>query len=389
MTDQLTRRQLLERAAIGGAAITIPGILAACGSSGTSASGTTVEHTLAKTLHFSNWPLYIDTKGQTFPSLVEFQKKFGVHVDYKQDINDNASFFGKIQGQLRRGQSIGRDIIVMTDNSRYPSLLVRKGWVEKLDKSAIPNIKNLVSVQRHPAWDPNRDYSLPWQSGFTGIAFNDKISDPVLSIDDLFGNPKLKGKVTVLNEMADAMSLVMLSNGDDPAKVTDQTFNKALAKIKKAVDSGQIRQFTGNDYAPLLAKGDLSAAMSWSGDIPQLADPHVHWNLATDGGDTWTDNMLIPTGGNVYTASVYMNYVYNPQVQALMVAGDPKKKIVGIYYIPPVIGAKEVALKVNPSVANNPLIFPTQKMLDNVHLFDPKALNNPKYLAAWQNLISA
>jgi spermidine/putrescine transport system substrate-binding protein len=389
MTDQLTRRQLLERAAVGGAAITIPGILAACGSSGTSASGTTVEHTLAKTLHFSNWPLYIDTKGQTFPSLVEFQKKFGVHVDYKQDINDNSSFFGKIQGQLRRGQSIGRDIIVMTDNSRYPSLLVRKGWVEKLDKSAIPNFKNLVAVQRHPAWDPDRDYSLPWQSGFTGIAFNDKISDPVLSIDDLFGNPKLKGKITVLNEMADAMSLVMLSNGDDPAKVTDQTFNKALAKIKKAVDSGQIRQFTGNDYAPLLAKGDLSAAMSWSGDIPQLADPHVHWNLATDGGDTWTDNMLIPTGGNVYTASVYMNYVYNPQVQALMVAGDPKKKIVGIYYIPPVIGAKAQALKFNPSVANNPLIFPTQKMLDNVHLFDPKALNNPKYLAAWQNLISA
>ena len=388
MTDQLTRRQLLERAAVGGAAITIPGILAACGSSGTSASGTTAKQTLAKTLHFSNWPLYIDTKGQTFPSLVEFQKKFGVHVDYKQDINDNASFFGKVQGQLRRGQSIGRDIIVMTDNSRYPSLLVKKGWVEKLDKSAIPNIKNLVAVQRHPAWDPNRDYSLPWLSGFRGIAFNDKISDPVLSIDDLFGNPKLKGKITVLNEMADAMSLVMLSNGDDPAKVTDQSFDKALAKIKKAVDSGQIRQFTGNDYAPLLAKGDLSAAMSWSGDIPQLADPHVHWNLATDGGDTWTDNMLIPTGGNAYTASVYMNYVYDPQVQALMVAGDPKKKIVGIYYIPPVIGAKEQALKVNPSVANNPLIFPTQKMLDNVHLFDPAALNNAKYLTAWQNLIS-
>jgi spermidine/putrescine transport system substrate-binding protein len=131
MTDQLTRRQLLERAAIGGAAITIPGILAACGSSGTKASGTTaVEQKLAKTLHFSNWPYYIDTKGQTRPSLIEFQKKTGVHVDYREDINDNASFFGKIQGQLRRGQSIGRDIIVMTDNSRYPSRLVRKGWVE-------------------------------------------------------------------------------------------------------------------------------------------------------------------------------------------------------------------------------------------------------------------
>jgi len=391
MTDQLTRRQLLERAALGGAAITLPGILAACGGSGTKAAGgtTTVEQKLAKTLHFSNWPYYIDTKGQTRPSIDAFEKKYGVHVDYREDINDNASFFGKIQGQLRRGQSIGRDIIVMTDNSRYPSLLVEKGWVEKLDKSAIPNIKNLVAVQRHPAWDPNRDHSLPWQSGFTGIAYNDKLTGPVLSIDDLFGNPKLKGKVTVLNEMADALSLVMLSNGDDPAHVTDKTFNKALAKIQKAVDSGQIRQFTGNDYAPPLAKGDLAAAMSWSGDIPQLADPHVHWNLPTDGGDTWTDNMLIPTGGNVYTASVYMNYVYDPKVQALMVAGDPKRKIVGIYYIPPVIGAKAEALKLNPEVANNPLIFPTQKMLDNVHVFDPEALNNEKYLTAWQKLISA
>jgi spermidine/putrescine transport system substrate-binding protein len=389
MTDQLTRRQLLERAAVGGAAFTLPGILAACGGSSSKSSSGTTSHKLAKTLHFSNWPYYMDFKGQRHPSLDEFQKKTGVHVAYAEDINSNEEFFGKIQAQLRRGQSIGRDIIVMTDNSRYPSLLVRKKWVEKLDKSAIPNIKNLEPVQRHPAWDPDRDYSLPWQSGITGIAFNDKLTDPVLSMDDLLGNPKLKGKITLLNEMADCLSLVMLSNGDDPAKVTDATFDRAMKTVQAAVDSGQVRAFTGNDYAPILAKGDLSAAMSWSGDIAQLGNPHVHWNLATDGGDTWTDNMLIPTGGDVYTASVYMNYVYDPKVQALMVAGDPKRNITGIYYIPPVVGAKEEAVKINPAVANNPLIFPTQQMLDNIHLFDPLALNNPKYLTEWQNLISA
>jgi spermidine/putrescine transport system substrate-binding protein len=389
MTDQLTRRQLLERAAVGGAAISFPSILAACGGSSSKSSSATSNHKLAKTLHFSNWTLYMDTKGQRYPSLDEFQKKYGVHVDYKTDVNDNASFFGKIQAQLRRGQSIGRDIIVMTDNSRYPSLLVKKGWVEKLDKSAIPNIKNLVPVQRHPAWDPDRDYSLPWQSGITGIAFNDKLSDPVLSMDDLLGNPKLKGKITLLNEMGDCLSLVMLSNGDDPAKVTDATFDRAMKTIQAAVDSGQVRAFTGNDYAPILAKGDLSAAMSWSGDIAQLGNPHIHWNLPTDGGDTWTDNMLIPTGGDVYTASVYMNYVYDPKVQGLMEAGDPKRNIKGIYYIPPVVGAKEAAVKLNPAVATNPLIFPTEQMLDNIHLFDPDALNNAKYLLRWQNLISA
>ncbi|MGB2873870.1 MAG: spermidine/putrescine ABC transporter substrate-binding protein [Gaiellaceae bacterium] len=393
MKDHLTRRQLLERAAIGGAAVTFPGILAACGASSPKAGGGTTAHHLAKTLRFSNWTLYMDTnnKNHSHPTLLEFQRKTGVHVQYTEDINDNASFFGKIQGPLRRGQSIDRDIIVMTDNSRYPAFLVKQGWVEKLDKSALPNIKNLLPVQQHPAWDPNRDHSLPWQSGMTGIAFNDKLTGPVTSIDELFGNKKLKGKVTCLNEMADALSLVMASNGDDPSKVTDKTFNSAITKIKKAVDSGQIRQFTGNDYAPPLAKGDLAAAMSWSGDIAQLlsANPHLHWSLPKDGGDIWTDNMLIPKGGNVYTASVYMNFVYDPKIAAQLEGGDPKTGDTGVYYICPVAGAKQELAKVNPAVANNILIFPTKKMLDNVHVFDPTALNNQKYLTAWQNLISA
>ena len=393
MTDQLTRRQLLERAALGGAAITLPGFLAACGSSGTKASSgtTTVEQKLAKTLHFSNWTLYMDTnkKNHTFPSLVEFKKKYGVNVDYVEDINDNAGFYGKIQGQLSRGQSTGRDIIVLTDNDRYLAQVIKKGWAEKLDKAAIPNIKNLVDVQKHPNFDPDRDYSLPWQSGMTGIAYNDTLTDPVLSVDELLENPKLKGKITVLNSMGDALTLVMLSNGDDPAKVTDKTFNAAFNRVKKAADNKQIRQFTGNDYAPSLAKGDLVAAMSWSGDIAQIGNTHLHWNVPEAGGALWTDNMLIPNGGDVYTASFYMNYVYDPKVQGLMEAGDPKRNITGIYYIPPVKGAAEWASKYDPAVASNPLIFPTAKVLDSVHIFDSKALNNQKYVTQWQDLVSA
>ena len=393
MTDHLTRRQLLERAAIGGAAITIPGILAACGSSGTKASGgtTSVEQKLASNLHFSNWTLYIDTnnKNHTHPSLVEFKKKFGVNVDYVEDINDNAGFYGKIQGQLSRGQSIGRDIIVLTDNDRYLSQVIKKGWAEKLDKSAIPNIKNLVDVQQHPNFDPDREFSLPWQSGMTGIAYNDTLTDPVLSIDDLLENPKLKGKITVLNSMGDAMTIVMLSNGDDPTNVTDKAWNAAFKRIKTAVDNKQIRQFTGNDYAPILARGDLMAAMSWSGDIAQIGNKHLHWNVPEAGGALWTDNMLIPKGGDVYTASVYMNYVYDPKVQGAMEAGDPKKNITGIYYIPPVKGAGAFAKKLDPAVASNPLIFPSAETLGKVKIFDSKALNNQKYLEQWQNLVSS
>ena len=384
MTDHLTRRELLRRAAAGGTVLTLPGLLAACGGA-TKATGTagSSKQKLAKTLEFSNWTLYIDVNKQGHPTLDQFEKKTGVKVDYKEDINDNASFFGKIQGPLSRGQSINRDIIVMTDNSRYPSLLIKKGWVEKLDKSAIPNIKNLIQVQRHPSWDHDREFSLPWQSGMTGIAYNDKLTDPITSIPQLLEDKKLKGKVTVLSEMADSLALVMLANGDDPAHVTNASFNRAINRLQKGVDNGQIRQFTGNDYSGPLAKGDLKAAMSWSGDIVQLqsSNKHLHWNLPDDGGDIWTDNMLIPQGGNVFTASTYMNFVYEPKIAAEIEAY--------VNYISPVLGAKEVLLKTDPAIAKNTLIFPTKKMLDNVHVIDPAALSNPKYLTAWQNLVGA
>jgi spermidine/putrescine transport system substrate-binding protein len=382
MTDVLTRRALLRRAAASGAFLTVPGVLAACG--GSSSKSASSDHTLAKTLNFSNWPLYIDVNEKTkgHPTLAAFTKKYGVNVNYVEDINDNATYFGKIQGPLSRGQSIDRDIIVMTDNSRYPSLLIKKGWVEKLDKSAIPNFKNLVPALQHPNWDPNRDYSLPWQSGLTGIAYNEKLTDPVLTVPDLLQNPKLKGKVTLLQGMGDTMPLVMFANGDDPEHVTDASWDRAMKVIKKAVDSGQIRQFTGNDYSGPLAKGDLSACFAWSGDVVQLQadNKHLKWNLPKDGGGIWTDNMLIPKGGNVYTASVYMNYAYDPHVAALIEDY--------VNYICPVKGAKAALEKIDPGVANNTLIFPTNAMLGNAKNIDSAALNNQKYITEWQNLIS-
>ena len=388
-----TRRQLLGRGAAGASVLTIPGLLAACGgSSGIKAatqsggSTTAITRKLQSPLRFSNWPLYIDVDAKTksHPSLDGFTKKTGVKVTYTEDINDNQSFFGKIQGPLSHGQSIGRDIIVMTDSSGFPGRMVKLGWLEKLDKQSIPNIKNLLPVQQHPSWDPNRDYSLPWQSGMTGIGYDpNKTGGELKSIDDLLTNPKWKGKVTLLSELSDAVGLVMLSNGDDPAKVTPATYNKAIAKMQKAVNSGQVRQFTGNDYAPLLAKGDIWACMAWSGDMVQLqADhPHLKWNLPDSGGMIWTDNMLIPTGGHVYTASVWMNYYYTPEVAA--------KVEDYVNYICPVVGADKVLLKTDPKVAKNPLIFPTKDMLANVHQYDPIAVNNPKYKEQFAKLTGA
>jgi spermidine/putrescine transport system substrate-binding protein len=387
MTD-LTRLELLRRAAAGGAALSIPGLLAACGSDDEEAGATTETgpKELADMLRFSNWTLYIDRDDKTkkSPTLEQFRQQTGVTVQYFEDINDNATYFGKIQRPLSQGQDIDRDIIVLTDNSRFPGLLIERDWAEPLDTAAIPNIVNLQDSLKSPSFDPARTYSLPWQSGMTGIASNLKLTgQPVTSVDQLLEDAKLKGKVTLLTEMADTMSVVMLANGDDPTKVDDASFDRALKRIQGAVDSGQVRRFTGNDYTGPLSRGDLAACLSWSGDVVQLTldNPNLEWNLAESGGDIWTDNMLIPKGGDAYTASTFMNFVYDPKIAAQIAAY--------VNYVSPVKGAKAEAAKLDPKLADNPLIFPDDETLSKVVIFDSAALTNQDYLEQWQSLIGA
>jgi spermidine/putrescine transport system substrate-binding protein len=190
----------------------------------------------------------------------------------------------------------------------------------------------------------------------TGIGYDpNKTGGEIDTIEQLLTDPKLKGKVTMLTEFGDTVGLVMLANGDDPSKVTNASFDRAMKTLQKAVDSGQIRQFTGNDYAPLLAKGDVWAAAAWSGDMVQLQADHpgLKWVQPKTGAMIWTDNMLIPKGSNAYAASVLMNWYYRPAIAAEVEAY--------VNYICPVVGADKVLEKSDPAIAKNPLIFPTRR----------------------------
>ena len=380
MSETLTREEALRRLLVGGAALTMPGLFAAVANAAAEA-----DPRLGKTLVISNWPYYIDVNEKTGkrPTLELFQRRYGVKVKYIEDVGGNATFFGKIQAQLRSGQSTGRDIVVLTDNEPYPALMIRNGWAEKLVKSKIPNIKNLEPVQRHPAWDTNRTYSLPWQSFMTGIAYNKKRTKPIVSIDQLLGDKKLHGKVSMLDAIPDSIGCVMLANGDDPAKITDAAFDKALKKIERAYKSGHIRRFTDNSYTGPLARGDYWASLSWSGDIVQLqpSNANLHWVIPTNGGLIATYNMLIPKKGDAYTASVFMNFVYDPVIQAKIEAY--------INYVCPVSGTRQVLAKTEPAQAKNPLIFPPPSTLKKLHLWDPNALFNADYKEKWQRLLGA
>jgi spermidine/putrescine transport system substrate-binding protein len=374
----MTRDELLRRGAAGVTLLSLPSLLAACGGGGDSESSGELEDVL----NFSNWELYIDTAktrkaaGLTGPTTLEqFTTKTQIKVNYYEDVISNSEYFATVQGRLSQGQGIDRDIIVSTDNDRFLGVYLDNDWAQKLDKSLIPNIANLIDAQASPPFDPNREYTLPWFSGMDGIAWNEDLTGPITTVTQLLEDPELKGKVGVWNSMGDTLGLVMNENGDDPAKVTDESFDRALAVIQKAQDAGQIRRFYGNDYAQPLARGDLAATMAWSGDIFGLGDPKLKWAIPEAGGILFTDNMLIPLGGSVPTASTYMNFVYDRKIAAELALGAG--------YISSVKGVREEAAKLDPDAVDNTLVFPTDDMLSQLHQNDPAMLSNPDYEKRW------
>lgn len=357
----LPRRTLL-RGLTGSAALLATGaLLGACGTRGarqTAASCVSEDLSATeKTLAFSNWPQYLDVAEDNEsrrPTLEAFQARTGIQVTYTEDINDNNEFFGKIQPQLAACEPIGRDIIVLSD--WMAARMINLGWVQRLDPARMPNVgRNLLPSLRTRAYDRENVLAIPWQCGLAGLAYNGKVTTEVRTVDELLTRPDLKGRVTVLSEMRDTIGLILAANGHDPANFTEAQFDEALAKLKRAVDSGQIRRFTGNDYAPELARGDIAACMAWSGDVIQLTakDERIRFVAPESGALLYSDDMLVPIrASHRANAEALIDYYYEPAVAAQLAAY--------VNYICPVQGAQAEMEKIDPELAGNPLIFPDE-----------------------------
>jgi len=331
---------------------------AACRSGDVSASD--------KKLIFSNWPLYIDVDENDEskrPTLDAFMAQTGIQVTYQEDVNDNNEFFGKVRNQLSTCTSIDRDIIVLTD--WMAARMIRLGWVQPLQKDKLPNVEaNLLPSLRGRPWDKKTEYAVPWQTGLAGIAFNGNVTKEVRTVNELLTRPDLRGKVTCLSEMRDTMGLILSANGHDPTNFTEDEFDDALNILQRAVDSGQIRRFTGNDYAQDLAKGDIAACVAWSGDVIQLNfdDEKIEFVTPESGVMLWSDNMQVPNRAtHQLNAEALMNYYYEPEVAAELAAY--------VNYICPVQGAQDAMADIDPDLAENELIFPSESTLSDAKVF--------------------
>jgi spermidine/putrescine transport system substrate-binding protein len=312
-------------------------------------------------IDFANWPLYMDPKK---PELAQFTRQTGISVTYREVIQENAAFFARVRPQLAAGQSIGYDIIVITNGIQFTQL-TQLGYVAPLDHARLPNFaRHADPSYKREAFDPGNVYSVPWATGITGIAYNPEyVKEEVTGLAALF-DPKYKGKVGMFSDTQEIGNVGMLAVGADPERSTPADWQKAAARLTEQRDAGIVRKYYDQGYIDPLTRGDIWISMAWSGDVFQknLEGANLEFVIPQEGGTIWTDNMMIPkTARNPVDALMLMDYFFDPKVAASLAEY--------INYVTPVPAAKQVMLdeaatltgadrQALADLAESPLVFP-------------------------------
>lgn len=361
LASNASRRRFIGGGAAAAAALVLgPSFLAACSKSDdkSSSSGPATPSDdgspATGKLRISNWPLYM---ADGF--VAAFQTATGITVDYKEDYNDNEEWFAKNKEPLSRKQDIGADLVVPTQF--MAARLNGLGWLNGISESRWTNKKNLREDLLNAKADPGRKFSAPYMSGMTALAYNRAATGrDITKIDDLW-DPAFKGKISLLADTQDGLGMIMLSQGSSVENPTSDAVNKAVALIKQQKDAGQIRRFTGNDYADDLASGNVVIAQAYSGDVVQLQkdNPDLKFVVPETGGTTFVDTMVIPyTTQNQKAAEAWINYVYDRANYAKLIAHTQ--------YVPVLSDMTDELNKIDPALASNPLINPPKATLDKL-----------------------
>jgi spermidine/putrescine transport system substrate-binding protein len=391
---RVSRRQLFRYAGAGVGALSLSSILAACGTdperqppqSEPGAVGSPewwADQEAGELINFTNWPAYIDISkdaqgNRVRPSLQMFTDDTGIQVEYRANINDNADFYATIRDALEAGQYTGHDIIVIT-NGQELTEMIALGYLIPLDHSLTPNFnENVGAAFEDPGFDPDNTYTMAWQSGMTGYAWNTKFVDgPITGMQDVM-NDEWAGHVSLFGNNADAPNMAMIELGIDPATSGPEEWQQAADLLQSFNEWGGLRKWDDQAYLTAFENEDLWATMAWSGDIindnlyyPEFAT--FEFATAEAGGVVWVDNMMIPAGAqNPLGAIQLMDHYYKPEVAALLTEWNA--------YVSPVPAGGEIVQadadaakgankEILETIANSPYVFPTPEIEAKLHTY--------------------
>lgn len=289
-----------------------------------------------------NWSSYISSE-----VLKEFTQETGIKVNYTT-YDSNETLYAK----LKANPHTGYDVIV--PSTYYVDRMRKQGMLQALDKSRLPNFKNLNPELLNKSYDPGNHYSIPYFWTLTGIVVNTKRHQPnQFEYWADFWNPRYRNQLLLLDDVHEVFSMALLVLDYSPNDTNPEHIRLAYLKLKQLMPN--IRLFNNDGLRSLFIDEDVTVGMGWNGDIYQAAqeNPALHFIYPKEGFVVSIDSMAIPIGAShVNNAYIFINFILRPDIA--------KKMSLSTGYATPNIAAYKLMPK---SSLTNLMVYPGKKVL--------------------------
>jgi spermidine/putrescine transport system substrate-binding protein len=299
-------------------------------------------------LNVYNWSDYVAPD-----TISNFEREFGVHVRYGT-YEGNQEMIAKVMS----GNS-GWDVVFPSADFVQP--MRDMGLLQPLNQAWLPNLDSLDPMFRHPPWDPQLEWNVPYMHGATGIVYQKHLTPEPKAWANLW-DERLRGKITMLDDPPEVLGICLKKlgfslNAGDPAELREAQ-KEAIAQKRL------LRAYLNAEVRDQLVAGDVAAAQAWAvtaGQAIAAAPDKLAFALPTEGFPRYADTTaILRESRREELAHAFINYLLRPAVAAAIVVATQTAT------------ANSGARKLLPAeLRDNPVLYPPAEVLARGEWFEP------------------